>query len=224
MLSAARAPVARHLPAARRGVVGRADRLHQHLGRRDAERERERAVAVVREEPVVAGAQVSARGRAAAPRAPRRRSGRTPGSAGAARSRGRRRSGRRARAGSRRAPRRGVDVERSRRLRRRALRVRVYGLPWEVGDPARDPSVAPARRRATRGGSSRPRCAISPASWASIRAALLGRGAGGRVTRDDVSRPPAAIRRARRGRAVRQHPAAHRGRRCSRRSRRPRTR
>ena len=51
--------MARHLAPARRGVVGRADRLQQHLVGRDAERERERAVAVVGEEPVVAGAQVT---------------------------------------------------------------------------------------------------------------------------------------------------------------------
>ena len=51
------APVARHLAAARRRVVGRADRLQQDLGRRDAEAEHERPVAVVREEPVVAGPQ-----------------------------------------------------------------------------------------------------------------------------------------------------------------------
>ena len=54
----ARAPVARHLPAAGRGIGRRADRLQQHLERRDAEREDERAVAVVGEEPVVAGPEV----------------------------------------------------------------------------------------------------------------------------------------------------------------------
>ena len=39
-----------------------ADRREQHLERRDAEREAERAIAVVREEPVVAGAQVQTGG------------------------------------------------------------------------------------------------------------------------------------------------------------------
>ena len=48
----------RHLPPTGCGIGGGADRLHQHLGRRDTERERERAVAVVREEPVVSGPQV----------------------------------------------------------------------------------------------------------------------------------------------------------------------
>ena len=52
-------PVARHLTPAGGGVVGRADRLEQHLARRDPEGERERAVAVVGEEPVVAGPQVA---------------------------------------------------------------------------------------------------------------------------------------------------------------------
>ena len=53
------APVRRHLAAARRRVLGRADRLHQDLGRRDAEAEHQRLVAVVGEEPVVAGPQVA---------------------------------------------------------------------------------------------------------------------------------------------------------------------
>src|SRR4029079_8729260 len=48
-----RTTVARHLPPTRGGVVRGADRLQQHLGGSDAERERERAVAVVGEEPVV---------------------------------------------------------------------------------------------------------------------------------------------------------------------------
>ena len=51
--------MARHLAPARRGIGGRADRLQQHLLGRDAEREHERAVAVVGEEPVVPGAQVA---------------------------------------------------------------------------------------------------------------------------------------------------------------------
>ena len=54
-------PVRRHLAAARRGVVLRADGLEQHLVWRDAEHESERAVAVVREEPIVARLQQQAR-------------------------------------------------------------------------------------------------------------------------------------------------------------------
>ena len=80
---------------------------------RDAERERERAVAVVGEEPVVPGAQRAGEAEQQRLVARRPRSGRTPGSAGGARSRGRRRSGRRARGGSRRAPRRVPASERS---------------------------------------------------------------------------------------------------------------
>src|SRR5207248_4908696 len=52
-----RSPMAGHLPAARCRVGRRPDRLHQHLERRDPERQREGAIAVVGEEPVVAGAQ-----------------------------------------------------------------------------------------------------------------------------------------------------------------------
>ncbi|GIU90119.1 MAG: hypothetical protein KatS3mg010_1218 [Acidimicrobiia bacterium] len=51
------APVARHLPAARGRVVTGADRLQEDVERRDAQREHERAVAVVGEEPVVSGPQ-----------------------------------------------------------------------------------------------------------------------------------------------------------------------
>ena len=49
----------RHLPPGRRGVLGRADGLAQHVGGRDAEGEDEREVAVVGEEPVVRWAQVA---------------------------------------------------------------------------------------------------------------------------------------------------------------------
>ncbi len=210
MLSRGRSPVARHLPSAGRGIGRGADRLHQHLERRDAERERQRAVAVVGEEPVVARPAGSARGRAAAPRGPRRRSGRTRGSAGAARSRGRRRSGRRARGGSRRAPRRGRSRLTLEHAHARPPSVdrcgvvhcgRVYGLPWVSDD------LAPLRR-SLRG----PSCAHDDpdvAAWrpadaareAFVSPAVRGlaaragcrrrrrcsaRGAGGRVTRDDV--------------------------------------
>ncbi len=51
------APVRRHLPAARARVVGRADRLEQHVVGRHAELEAERPVAIVRVEPVVGRAQ-----------------------------------------------------------------------------------------------------------------------------------------------------------------------
>src|SRR5213079_1135364 len=47
-------PVRRHLAAAGTRVVLRADGAQEHLERRHAERETERAIAVVREEPVVA--------------------------------------------------------------------------------------------------------------------------------------------------------------------------
>src|SRR4029450_5988590 len=50
-------PVTRHLATTRRGVVRAADRLKQDLERRDAETKDEGTVPVVREEPVVAGAQ-----------------------------------------------------------------------------------------------------------------------------------------------------------------------
>ena len=53
MFSVGVAPVRRHLPAAGRRVVLRADGGEQHLERRDAELQAERAVAVVRKEPVV---------------------------------------------------------------------------------------------------------------------------------------------------------------------------
>ena len=46
-VEAAVAPVRGHLAPAGRGVVGRADRLQEHLVRRDAERQAQRAVAVV---------------------------------------------------------------------------------------------------------------------------------------------------------------------------------
>src|SRR5207248_7765890 len=46
-------PVARHLAAARIGVIGRADSAEQHLFARHAELETERTVAVVRVEPIV---------------------------------------------------------------------------------------------------------------------------------------------------------------------------
>ena len=49
----------RHLAPTRRRIVGGADRLEQHLEGTDTEREHERAVAVVGEEPVVTGAQVA---------------------------------------------------------------------------------------------------------------------------------------------------------------------
>ena len=53
------APVRRHLASARRRVVRRPDRLEQDLVRADPEPEHERLVAVVREEPVVAGAEMA---------------------------------------------------------------------------------------------------------------------------------------------------------------------
>ena len=43
------------------GSSARADRSEEHVEWRDAERQRERAIAVVREEPVVASAKVPAR-------------------------------------------------------------------------------------------------------------------------------------------------------------------
>src|SRR5690606_19602212 len=52
------APVGRHLPPAGGGVLGRADRLEQDLLGGDAEAEYQGEVAVVGEEPVVAGAQL----------------------------------------------------------------------------------------------------------------------------------------------------------------------
>ncbi len=138
-----RSPVTGHLAPARCGVGRRADRLQQHLERGDTEGQGERAVAVVREEPVVVRRAGRARARAAMPRAPRPRSGRTPGSAGAARSRGRRGNATRARVRSRRAPRRdswqGDD-----RVRRRALASSVRPTLGN-GDGAREPAVAATR-------------------------------------------------------------------------------
>ena len=54
------APVRRHLPAAGIRIVLGADRREQHLERRHAERQAQRAIAVVRIEPVVSGPQVHA--------------------------------------------------------------------------------------------------------------------------------------------------------------------
>ncbi len=51
------APMRRHLATARRRVLDRADGLHHDLRRRHAEPERQRLVAVVREEPVVRRSQ-----------------------------------------------------------------------------------------------------------------------------------------------------------------------
>ena len=61
-VQAAAAPVRRHLPAARGGVVLRADALQQHLVGRDAQREAEGAVAIVGEGPVLAAPQLAAGG------------------------------------------------------------------------------------------------------------------------------------------------------------------
>ena len=47
------APVRRHLAAAGSGIVFRAHRLQQHVVGSDAEHEHQRAVAVIREEPIV---------------------------------------------------------------------------------------------------------------------------------------------------------------------------
>jgi len=54
--------VRRHLASARRGIVFRADRGEQHVERRHAERETQRAIAVVGAEPVVARFQHERRG------------------------------------------------------------------------------------------------------------------------------------------------------------------
>ena len=51
-----------HLPAAVGGIVLGADRGEEHLERRDAERQAERAVAVIREQPVDARTQLPAGG------------------------------------------------------------------------------------------------------------------------------------------------------------------
>ena len=56
-----RTEVRRHLPSARRGILLRPDRAEEHLVRRHAEFEAERAVAVVGEEPVVAGSERASR-------------------------------------------------------------------------------------------------------------------------------------------------------------------
>ena len=56
------APVRGHLPSAGAGVVFRADRAQQHLQRRDAERQAQRSIPVVRIEPVVSGLQAQTRG------------------------------------------------------------------------------------------------------------------------------------------------------------------
>ena len=55
---AAVAPVGRHLAPARGRVVGRPDRLEQHLVGRHAQAQHQRQVAVVGKEPVVAGPQL----------------------------------------------------------------------------------------------------------------------------------------------------------------------
>ena len=57
-----RAPVRRHLAAARRRIGSRARRLQEHILGRHAQRQAQGAVAIVREEPVVAGAQREPRG------------------------------------------------------------------------------------------------------------------------------------------------------------------
>jgi hypothetical protein len=55
-------PVRGHLPAARSRIGGRADRLLQHLERRHAQREAQRAVAVVWVDPILAGVERHAGG------------------------------------------------------------------------------------------------------------------------------------------------------------------
>ena len=55
------APVRWHLPAARVGILGGADRREEHLRRGHAETETERAIAIVGIEPVVGGAEGFAR-------------------------------------------------------------------------------------------------------------------------------------------------------------------
>ena len=55
-------PVRRHLAPAGSGIVLRADALQQHLVRRLADHEGQRAVAIIGEEPVVPGFQHQARG------------------------------------------------------------------------------------------------------------------------------------------------------------------
>ena len=53
----AAAPVGRHLAAAAGRIGGRAHGLQHHLVGRDAQRQAQRAIAIVGEEPVVAGTQ-----------------------------------------------------------------------------------------------------------------------------------------------------------------------
>ena len=60
-VEAAAAPVSRHLPAAAGGIGARAHGLQQHLQRRDSQGQAQAAVAVVGEEPVVAGTQCQRR-------------------------------------------------------------------------------------------------------------------------------------------------------------------
>ncbi len=55
-------PVRRHLPPARGRIGGRAGGLLQHFVRRHAQRQAQGAVAVVRIDPILAGAQRHARG------------------------------------------------------------------------------------------------------------------------------------------------------------------
>ena len=62
MLSAGVAPVRRHLAAADAGIVLRADGAEQHLERRHPELQAQRAIAIVRVEPVVAGFEHQAGG------------------------------------------------------------------------------------------------------------------------------------------------------------------
>ncbi len=176
--------MARHLAAAGCRVGGCADRLQQHLGRRNAERERERAVAVVGEEPVVPRAQVA--------REPEQQ-----------------RLVARARDLEERAvllAQRDLTVvaeprhEREREVGERVLEVRVegpvdcgvvhwarvYGLRWAA---VTEPVILPWRRRAARETAG----FLSPAVRNLARehgvdaATLTGRGTGGRVTRADVA-------------------------------------
>ena len=56
------APVRRHHPAAGRRIVGGADGREQHLVGGEAQHERQRTIAIVRKEPVVAGFQRHSRG------------------------------------------------------------------------------------------------------------------------------------------------------------------
>ena len=55
-------PVRRHLPPATRGIVLRSDRRQQHFERRHAERQAERPIPIVGEEPVVAGTEIQSGG------------------------------------------------------------------------------------------------------------------------------------------------------------------